>query len=104
MHRTLTTPTADYKIKWESTKLMDCYYVVGVTAIPYPTFGVLINISKKDIAYRVTISNISHYTCLDFTKKSSQSFKKKGKWVYCKHCKMIFGYFIFFGYMNIFYI
>ena len=25
---------------------MDCYYVVGVTTIPYPTFGVLINISK----------------------------------------------------------
>ena len=67
-----TAPMADHKNKWESAGLMDGYYVVGVTAIPYPGFGVLINIvSKEDIAYRVTISDIPHYTCPDFTKMSS---------------------------------
>ena len=51
---------------------MDSHYVVGVTAIPYSRFGVLINIvSKEDIGYRVTIGDILLCTCLDFTKMSS---------------------------------
>ena len=37
---------------------MDSYYVIGVTAIPYPGFGVLINIVSEDIAYCVTIGDI----------------------------------------------
>jgi hypothetical protein len=45
-----TTPLANNKNKWESAGLMEGYYVVGVTAIPYPGFGVIINIvSKYDI-------------------------------------------------------
>jgi hypothetical protein len=37
---------------------MDGYRVVGVIAIPYPIFGVIINIvSKELIAYRVKIGN-----------------------------------------------
>ena len=53
-----TTPTGDYKNKWESAGLMDGDYVVGVTAIPYPGYGVIIDIfSKEDITYRITIGN-----------------------------------------------
>lgn len=37
--------------KWESTGLMDRYFVVGVTSSSYPCFGVIINIvSEEDIA------------------------------------------------------
>jgi hypothetical protein len=77
---------ADHKNKWESDRFMDGYYEVGVTAIPYPSFGVIINIvSKEDITYRGTIGDIPHCTCLDFTKIFSHALGKKGKWVYCKH-------------------
>jgi hypothetical protein len=70
---------------------MDGYYVFGVTAIPYPRFGVLFNIVSKDnIKYFVTIADMPHCTCLDFTKMSSQSLGKKGKWVYCKHLYYVF--------------
>ena len=59
---------------------MDGYYVVGVTAIPYPGHEVIINIvSTEDITYRITIGDILHYTCPDFTKMSSQVLEKKGK-------------------------
>ena len=73
---------------------MDGSNVIGVTAIPYPGIGVLINIvSKEDIAYRVTIVDMRHCTCLDFMKMSSQSLGKKGKWVYCKHLYYVFKFF-----------
>ena len=50
VRRTPTTPMAVHKNKWESAELMDGYYVVGVTVIPYPGYGVIINIvSKEDI-------------------------------------------------------
>ena len=43
---------------------MDGYYVVGVIAIPYPRFGVIIKIvSKKDNAYHATIGDIPQRTC-----------------------------------------
>jgi hypothetical protein len=75
-----TTPLADYKNKWESAGLMEDYYVVGVTAIPYPGFGVIINIvSKHDITYHITIGDILHCTCPDFTKMSSHAFGKERK-------------------------
>jgi hypothetical protein len=76
----LAPPTVDHKNKWESAGLTDGYYVVGITAVPYPGFGVLINIvSKEDITYCVTIGNMPHCTCSDFTKMSSQSLEKKEK-------------------------
>ena len=56
--RNLATPIAEHKNEWESDGLMDSYYVIGVTAIPYPGFGVLINIVYEDIAYCVTIGDI----------------------------------------------
>ena len=31
-----------------------------------------------------------HCTCLNFTKMSSQSLGKKGKYVYCKHLYYVF--------------
>ena len=38
---------------------MDGYYVIGVTPIPYPCLGVIINIvSKEDNTYHVTIGDI----------------------------------------------
>jgi hypothetical protein len=65
--------------------------VIGITAILYPGFGVLINIvSKEDITYHVTIGDMLHCTCPDFTKMSSQSLEKKGKWMYCKHFYYVF--------------
>ena len=75
-----TTPTTDHKNKWESVGLMDDYYVVGVTAIPYHGYGVIVNIVvKEDITYRITIGGIPHCTCPNFTKMSSQALGKKGK-------------------------
>ena len=63
----------------------------GVSAILCPWFGVIINIvSKEDIAYHVTIGDIPHCTCLDFTKMSSKSLCKKMKWVHCKHLHYVF--------------
>ena len=62
----------DHKNKWKKAKLMDIYYVVGVIAIPYPIFGVLINVvSKEDIAYLVTTGDILRCICLDVKKMSS---------------------------------
>ena len=50
---------ANHKSKWKSDELMDTYYVVGVTAISYLGFGVIINIvSKKDNSYYVAIGDI----------------------------------------------
>lgn len=48
---------------------LDGYYVVGVIAIPYPGLGMIINIIyKEDNSYRVTIGDIPHWTCPEFTK------------------------------------
>ena len=84
--RNLAILLAEHKNKWESVGLIYSYYVVGVTAIPYPGFGVSINIvSKEDIAYRVTIGDKLQCTCFDFTNMSTQFLGRKGKCVYCKH-------------------
>ena len=49
---------ANHKNKWESDKLMDGYYVVGVTIILYLGFGVVINIVfKEDNSYYVAIGD-----------------------------------------------
>ena len=70
---------------------MDKYYVVEITAIRYPRFGVLINIvSKEDITYRVTIGDMLHCTCFNFNKMSCQSLGNKEKWMYCKHLQYVF--------------
>ena len=91
MRRNLVAPMANLKNKWERTKLKDIYYVVRVTAIPYPRFGVLINIiSKEDIAYRATIGEIPFCICTNFTKMSSQPLGMKWIWVYCKHLHYVF--------------
>jgi hypothetical protein len=66
-----------HKKNGESIGLMDGYYVVGVIAIPYPGFGVIINIiSKEGVAYHVIIDNILQRTCLDFIKMSSHALKR----------------------------
>jgi hypothetical protein len=91
VRRNLAPPTVDHKNKWESVGLMDGFYVVGITVIPYPGFEMLINIvSKENIIYCVTIGDLPHCTCSDFTKMSSQSLGKKDKWVYCKHLYYMF--------------
>lgn len=72
-------------MQWESVGLMDGYYVVEVTTIPYPGFEVLINIvSKEDIAYRVRFGDIPQ--CTYFTKMSTQSLK----WMSWKHFYYVF--------------
>ena len=76
---------------WKPFRRLFGAIAVQFFPIFYPRFGVLINtVSKEGIAYRVTIDDILCYTCLDFTKISSQSLGKKGKWVYCKHCYYVF--------------
>ena len=78
VHRNPTTPTADHNNNWESAGLMDI--VVAAIAIPYPRFGVIINIlSKEDISYNIIIGDIPHCTCPDFTKMSSHVLGKKKK-------------------------
>lgn len=70
---------------------MDSYYVVGVATIPYPGFGVLINIiAKEDSTYRVTIGDKPLCTCPDFTKLSSRSLERKGIWMHCNHLYYVF--------------
>ena len=65
--------------------------MVGITAIPYLGYEMIIDIvSKEDITYRITIGDIPHCMCPDFTKMSSQALGKKGKWVYCKHLYYVF--------------
>ena len=84
-------PTANHKNKWESVGLMDIYYVVVVNAIPYPGYGVIMNIvSKEDITDRITIGDIPPCKCLDFMKMSSQALGKNEIWVYCKHLYYVF--------------
>jgi hypothetical protein len=78
VRRNLAPSTVDHKNKWESARLMEGYYVVGITVIPYSGFGVLINIvSKEDIIYRVKIGDMLHCTCFDFTKMSLSLWKMK---------------------------
>ena len=48
---------ANHKNKWESDKLMDGYYVVGVTIILYLGFGVVIIVFKEDNSYYVAIGD-----------------------------------------------
>ena len=70
---------------------MDMYYVVGVTAISHPKFGVIINIvSKVDNSYRVAIGDILQCICLDFIKMSFMALGNKGKWVHCKHLYYVY--------------
>ena len=70
---------------------MDGYFVVGVTAIPYEGFGVIINIiSKENIIQHVTIGDIPDCTFSDFTKMFSHALGNKGKWMYCKHLYYVF--------------
>ena len=69
---------ANHTIKWESARLIDGYYVVGVTAIPYPRFGFIINIvSKGEITYHVTLGNIPQCICPDSTKTSSYAIRRE---------------------------
>ena len=57
---------------------MDEYFVVGIIAIPYHRFGVIVKlISKNDISYRLTIGNISQFMCLNFAKMSSHALGEK---------------------------
>ena len=89
----LTTPMNNFINKWESAGLMDGCYVVGIGAIPYPKFGVLINIVfKEDITYRVTIGDMRHCTCPDCTKMSSQSLRKEEISMDDKHLYYVFGF------------
>ena len=53
-----------------------------ILATHAPQARMIINIvSKEDIPYHVTIGDIPHCTCPDFTKMSSQALGKKRKWV-----------------------
>ena len=80
VRRNPTAPLVDHKNKWEIAGLREGYFVVEITAIPYPGYRVIINIvSKEDITYHITICNIPHCTCPDFTKMSSQGLGKKEK-------------------------
>ena len=64
---------------------------MGKHAISHPKFGLLINIvSKEVVAYRAIIGDILLCTCLDFSKMSSQSLERKGKWMYYKYFYYVF--------------
>ena len=52
--------------------------MVGIIGILYPGFGVIMNIVfKQDIIYHVTIGDIPHCTCLDFTKCLLKHWERK---------------------------
>lgn len=44
LHWNQATLMVEHKKNWESVGLMNKYYVVGITPIPYLGFGVIINI------------------------------------------------------------
>ena len=59
--------------------------------MPYPWFGVIINIvSKEANTYRITIGNIPQYTCPNFTKMLSGALGRKKKQMYYKHLYYVF--------------
>lgn len=70
--------TMDHKNKWEGAWLTDGYYLVMVIVIPYPWFGVSINIvSKKDIAHCVTIGEVLQCTYPNLMTTSSHALGRK---------------------------
>ena len=91
MRRNLVAPTLYHKKQMGVYRTHEWLLCGGSHSIAFPRFEVILNIiSKEDIAYCVTISDISHCTCLDFTKISSQLFGKVREWVYCEHCFHVF--------------
>lgn len=68
----------DYKKKWRNVGLINNHYVVGITAILYSKFKVIINIFLKG-------DDIPHCTYLDFTKMSTHGLGKRMEWVYYKY-------------------
>ena len=62
--RSTYTCCKSIKIKWDSTCHINGYYVIGVTSILYPRYGVIINIiSKDDNSYWVCNSIIILLSC-----------------------------------------
>ena len=82
------TPPTPWHITKTNGTTLDLWtdYVVGVTAILYIGYGVVINIVSKEVSHiHIIIGNIPHCKCPDFIKISSQALGKKMKWVYYKH-------------------
>jgi hypothetical protein len=78
MRQNATTPIAKHQNKQDGTELMDGYYVVGITPMQYPWFGVIINIIyKEDNTYHITIGSIPRCTCPYFTKMLSGALGQK---------------------------
>ena len=76
----LLAPIMDHRNNWESIELMGRYYVVGITPISYPCFGVIINImSKEDNTHNVKIGDIPQCPCLDFAQMSLEVWARKGE-------------------------
>lgn len=68
----------DHKNKLKNVELMNGYYVFEVISIPYPRYGVFINtVSKENIAYLITISDIPLCICHDFINMSIQPLERK---------------------------
>ena len=72
---------------------MEDSYVVGITAIPYPDFGVRINIiTKQDITYHVTIGDIPIARVQTLQKCPLKHWERWKKWMYCKHLYYVFSF------------
>ena len=68
---------------------MDGYYVVRIIALPYPIFGLIIDVILKEANLGTTPTKLAIFpqcTCLDFAKVSIHALGgKEMEWVYCKH-------------------
>lgn len=61
----LQSNNIDVDHKWRNSKLMDWYYIVRFTAIPYPRFRVINNVvSHEDSLCLVTIGDLPQCTCI----------------------------------------
>jgi hypothetical protein len=69
-------------------------YITGVTVIPYPGYGCIITlVTNRDHTYLIlSIIDFLQYSCRNFIKMNAGSFRRNGKWVYCKHVYYMFWY------------
>lgn len=75
---------ADHINKWKNVKLMDGYHLARITTIPYPRFGIIINmIIHENIVYCVIIGTMPQCACPKLTNMSSHGMEKQC--MYCKH-------------------
>ena len=86
-------PTPKHMNNWEIPLHINGYCVVGVIAIPCPSYRSIITIFfKEGKTYLMFIVDIPYCDCTNFKRMSSLAMGKRGQWVSCKHLHYVFIY------------